>query len=251
MRLSCLSEYFDACRTGYLVSRILSSTFRRPWGLPARVVPAFYRKRFILSQASNPLQRPRRVLLSSSSRRRTDKWPVELLPWGFLPLQRYHSANRLSSGSTRTPSLFDLSQVLEGFILAERCKLVSSCCRSWGSSPSELFPADKLSQARRLAIPSRCSVRRPVVEGRTLRGLRKSAIRVPTQEYCILRQADALLGFQSLSRRSCAPVWIRLSTSHPLLAFTSTPYGTFSKSAFSVFLPGAPGISRSLERQPS
>jgi hypothetical protein len=57
--------------------------------------------------------------------------------------------------------------------------------------------------------------------------------------------------FQSLPRRSCAPVWIRLATSHPLLAFASNPYGTCSKSAFSVFLPGAPGISRSLERQPS
>jgi hypothetical protein len=51
------------------------------------------------------------------------------------------SANRLLSGSTRTPSLFDLSQVLEGFILAEHCRLVSSCCRSWGSSPSEHLPA--------------------------------------------------------------------------------------------------------------
>jgi hypothetical protein len=34
-----------------------------------------------------------------------------------------------------------------------------------------------------------------MVEGCAPRGLRKSAIRVPTQEYCILRQADALLGF--------------------------------------------------------
>jgi hypothetical protein len=136
-----------------------------------------------------------------------------------------------------TPSLFDLSQVLEGFVLAEPRRLVSSCCRSWGSSPSELFPADELSQAHHLAIPSRRFVPRPVVGGRAPRGFRRSAIRHPTQECCILRQAAALLGFHPLSRRSCISGSSRLSTSHPLLAFASLSYETFSKLAFSVFDP--------------
>jgi hypothetical protein len=90
-----------------------------------------------------------------------------------------------------------------------------------------------------------------MVEGRAPRGLRKSAIRVPTQEYCILRQADALLGF------SVAFAAFLRSGLDPSLDVSSAP-GLFFDSVRDVFeadlqrFPtGAPGISRSLERQPS
>lgn len=203
MRLSCLSEYFDACRTGYLVPRNPLRRFDVPEVLPARVVPALYRKRFILSQASNPLQRPRRVppwFLFDGGPSRVYRAP----PLRFLaPSAVMGSANRLMSGSTRTPSLYDLSQVLEGFILAELCRFISSCCRSWGSSPPELFPADQLCQVHHLVIPSRRFVLRSMIDGCALRGFRTSAVRHPTQEYCIPHQAAALLGFHPLPRCPC------------------------------------------------
>jgi hypothetical protein len=121
----------------------------------------------------------------------------------FAPSAVVGSANRLLSGSTRTPSLYDLSQVLEGLILAELCRLVSSCCRSWGSSPSELFPADQLCQVHHPVIPSQRFVPRSMIDGFALRGFRTSAIRHPIQEYCILHQAAALLGFHPLPRCPC------------------------------------------------
>lgn len=198
----------------------------------------------LLSKAVHPLTGfdPSSETPSSAAlflfRRRTVDSCIRAPPMRFFaPSAVVRSANRLLSGSTQTPSLFDLSQVLEGFILAKRCRLVSSCCRSWGSSPSELFPTARLCRARHPVIPSRRFVLRPVVDGCAPRGLRRSAVRHPTQEYCILCQAAALMGFQSSSRRSCVPGWIRLSTFHPLLAFSSSPYGTSSKLAFSVFYP--------------
>jgi hypothetical protein len=63
--------------------------------------------------------------------------------------------------SVQAPSHLGLSQTLVGLILAGPCGLVSCRCRSWGLHPSELFPANGLYQVRRLAIPSRCSLRLP------------------------------------------------------------------------------------------
>lgn len=181
---------------------------------------------------------PNRVPLSFPFDGKPSAGCGELPPLRFpAPSADTCSANRLLSGSTQTPSLFDLSQILEGFILAELCRLVSSCCRSWGSTPSELFPADQLCQARHLVIPSRRFVLRPMVDGCAPRGFRTSAIRHPSQECCILSQAAALMGFQPLSRCSCVSGSIRLATCHPLVVFPSIPYETCSKSAFSVFYP--------------
>lgn len=64
MRFPCLSEDLDARRTGYSVPR----TPPRRWLAPAleafrlASLPVFFRKRFLLSQTSDPLQRPHQVL---------------------------------------------------------------------------------------------------------------------------------------------------------------------------------------------
>jgi len=61
-------------------------------------------------------------------------------PLRFLPLQRSSSGESACCPvPTRAPSLFDLSQVLEGFLLTGSCGLISYRCRSWGSHPSELL----------------------------------------------------------------------------------------------------------------
>jgi len=64
-----------------------------------------------------------------------------------------------------------------------------------GFTPSELFPALELYRARRLAIPSRCSIHRP--EGLRLhpQGFLSERNPYPSWEYCIPRRTDALLGF--------------------------------------------------------
>jgi len=61
-------------------------------------------------------------------------------PLRFLPLQRSSSGESARCPvPTRAPSLFDLFQVLEGFLLTGSCGPISCRCRSWGSHPSELL----------------------------------------------------------------------------------------------------------------
>ena len=94
-----------------------------------------------------------------------------------------------------------------------------------GFRPSELFPAGQLFQARRPAIPSRCSSRLP--QGRPAAPPRvfvKPSVRHPEEECCIPLQTVALLGFFTLPRRSGHPGWPRLSTLHPLSTFASGPF---------------------------
>lgn len=140
MRFPCLSESFNACRTGYSVPRIPLRRFD--------VLEVFRRASSPLSSESGSSSPRLRTLFRDPNqvppcflRRKTVVGYCWAPPLRFFaPTAVVDSANRLLSGSTRTPFLFDLSQVLEALILAEPCRLVSSCCRSWGSLTFRAFP---------------------------------------------------------------------------------------------------------------
>lgn len=112
-------------------------------------------KRLILSQASIPFRDP--------FRRCPDSWrcgkphhPARSSSHEVLrPSSGHHCANRQLPGSTRTPSPYDFSQVLEGLILAQLCGLVACRCRSWGFSAPQGFspPHDSTALVRRRSPP--------------------------------------------------------------------------------------------------
>jgi hypothetical protein len=130
VRFPCLSEDMDARRTGYSVPRAPPRRFPCgcPRGIPARVVPRF------LAKAVSPL---------------TDFGPSSETPLGAARLVRDRRRSDISDGSGSshevsrpfsvrgsadrlfvpvppgTPSLHDVSHVLEGFVPAHPCGLVS------------------------------------------------------------------------------------------------------------------------------
>jgi hypothetical protein len=116
-------------------------------------------------------------------------------------------------------SLFGLSQTLEGLILANVRDLISCHCRSWGSYPSELFPAPELYQARHLAIPSQRLTNFPLKENRLRpQGLLSRCDPFQHWEYCIPLPADALLSFNHFHGFLCVrlPTSLNVESAHSL-----------------------------------
>jgi hypothetical protein len=185
MRSPRLSEDLDACRTGYSVPRTPPRRSRlAPCALEAfrlASLPALLRKRFLLSQPSDPLQRPRWALpaLSTSPaeaeveggsgsslevsrplsvRESADRLFVPVPP-GTPPSSTFRTSSRASSPLIPV-ALFHATDAL-GVI-----------------SPSELFPASKPSRLVTGRSPLGVSSVALSSSGRPPRGFRTLAIRL-------------------------------------------------------------------------
>jgi hypothetical protein len=231
---------FDASRTGYSVPRSpLGVTFRLALGVfrhrachhpPKKVMhplSGFGPSSEAPSGAAPGHHDGRTVARAFRASSHEVSCPFSGRQLGESALVRFH-AERLS--------LPGVSHALEGLILTEPCGLVSCRCRSWGSAPSELFPAGELLRARHPAIPSRCFLlasRR----GRTLRGFRRPAVRIrfrslhplpgPLLSWAFHRFHGFPAGRVVAVSRRCIRSW-------PLLRVRSR---SFPKMTFSVFVP--------------
>jgi hypothetical protein len=91
-----------------------------------------------------------------SRHRSDDQWVTGSSLEVPCPFSVYHPVSRhIDPVPTESPSLRDLSQVLEGLILTELRGLVSCHIRSWGFRSPRLSPANGLPRARHSRIPSR------------------------------------------------------------------------------------------------
>jgi len=167
--------------------------------------PASFRKRFLLSQTSDPLQRPRwalpalSVIAAEATSRMVQAPPLRFLaPSAFedqriglllrfhperLPSTTFHTSSRALSPLTRV-ALFHATDAL-GVVISFRASpcLLTAPARHWSRSPLEVS-SEALSNL-----------------GRLPRGLRRLTVPVPATECCIHRRSGCSPGrFQSLSR---------------------------------------------------
>lgn len=132
--------------------------YARPRGISTRTFRRLLAQTGLPLSGFDPLQRP---LFGAASSLRSAAMPsvraLKAPPMRFFaPPANITVRIGILPGSTRTPSPFNLSQVLGGLILVQLRGPVSCRCRSWGfHRSSRLFPAAQLYEPRRLAIPSR------------------------------------------------------------------------------------------------
>jgi len=172
-------------------------------------------------------------------------------PLRFLPLQRSRTSESVSRPvPSRAPSLFDLSQVLEGFLLTGSCGPISCRCRSWGSALQSLTPTGELFWIRHPAIPSRCFSGSPKRSGRTPRGFRRPAIRIRTRS--IASEVGPMLSwaFTSLPWLSGTLVGTSVEV-HPPLAFSSGLFMLIPEAGLQRLRSKGTGVSCSRRRRPS
>jgi len=170
-------------------------------------LPAFLRKRFVLSQASNPLQRPHPGAALRRPGRRTVLWSKSSSREVSRPYSVLESANRDGASTARSvPPERPPSSV---FLRPSR---VSSSL-----TPAALFHA----AAAHGVLPFRAFPSAPTLPGSSPgdplstfpcspegvqprpQGLLSARSPCSPREYCILRRTDALMGFL-LSRLSLA-----------------------------------------------
>jgi hypothetical protein len=157
------------------------------------------------------------------------------------------------SSSTWTPSLYGLSQTLEGLILTTPCGSVSCRFRSWGCVSLQSFdPAGKLLRIRHPARPFsmflQVSLGNP---GRILKGFCNPAIRTRPRSVSSCVRPMLSWGFSHFHGTPTRPARLvsrRIIRSWSLLRICSSSH---PKWTYSVCNPVSSGISCSRRCRPS
>lgn len=208
-------------------------------------LPAIVRKRFVLSQTSNPLQRPHPGAALRRRGRRTVLWSKSSSREVSRPYSVLESANRYGASAARSvpperppsPVFLRPSRVSSSLTPAA----LFHAAAAHGVLPFRAFPANRLYRARRPAIPSRRFPKLPKEFSRVLRGFCQPAVRVRLGSIASLGEPMLSWVFSFRGSLSLRAIPSHDGTSaHDL--FRGSPSSSSPSRVFSVFIPKRPAF---------